>query len=292
MDKILDKKLHENGQIPFKKDGSHVSFLRGTYTIWLRQLLRLKSSPARLVSFLLMPVIWIAVFGKTFNNLLGNNPAFFGQSDYLTFFGPGILVMVILFTSTFGAVSMFYDKESGFMKIYLVTPIPRISIIVGYNLGTLSIATLQFVIMYVLELAIGVSLTLNPFKILVAWFVLTNLSALLVGFVTLIASKAPNVEVFQALIMPIVMPLQFASNIMYPIEIMPNWLQWFAKFNPLSYAVDATRGLLVDTSLMSSPFAIDLISNHLLGFDILVLVFLALLLNIAGNRAFIRGLSQ
>ncbi len=81
-----------------------------------------------------------------------------------------------------------------------------------------------------------------------------NLSVLLVGFVTLIASKAPNVEVFQPLIMSFVLPLQFASNITYPIEIMPNWLHWFVKFIPLSYAVAVPSGLLADAFLMSPVF--------------------------------------
>lgn len=271
---------------------ANVSFYRGAYTIWLRQLLRLRSSPARLISFLLMPIIWIAVFGKTFNNLLGSTPAFMGQYDYLTYFGPGILVMVILFTATFGAVSLFYDKESGFMKIYLVAPIPRISVIVGYNLGTLTIATLQFIIMYILELLIGVELSTNPLDILFAWFILMTLATFLIGFVTLIASKAPNVEVFQALIMPIVMPLQFASNIMYPIEIMPEWLQWVAKFNPLSYAVDAARGILISKTLQASPFDIQFIKDHIMGFDVIALIILAILFNFTGNKAFIKNLSS
>ncbi len=278
-----------------KKYGKY-SFIRGAYTIWLRQILRYKATPSRLVSMMLMPLLWIAVFGKTFNNLF-NNPgaaAMFGTTgiDYLTYFGPGILAMIILFTSTFGAVSMFYDKESGFMKIYLVAPIPRTAVITGYNLGTLTISTLQLIILYILELLLGADLSTNPLDILLAWFILMNLSALLMGFVTLIASKAPNVEVFQALIMPIVMPLQFASNIMYPYKVMPEWLQYFAKLNPISYAVDATRGVLIGTNFQESPFDVAWISNHLLLFDILVLIFLALFLNIIGNKAFIRNLSN
>lgn len=278
------------------EETSKTAFFRGAYTIWLRQILRYKASPARLISMLLMPLLWIAVFGKTFNNLF-NNPgaqAIFGTAgiDYLTYFGPGILAMIVLFTSTFGAVSMFYDKESGFMKIYLVAPIPRTAVITGYNLGTLTISTLQLIILYILELLIGADLSTNPLDILLAWFILMNLSALLMGFVTLVASKAPNVDVFQALIMPIVMPLQFASNIMYPYKIMPEWLQYFAKINPISYAVDAARGVLLGTQFQEAPFDVSWISNNLLLFDIIVLFVLAIVLNFVGNKAFIKNLSQ
>ena len=278
------------------EETSKTAFFRGAYTIWLRQILRYKASPSRLISMLLMPLLWIAVFGKTFNNLF-NNPgaqAIFGTTgvDYLTYFGPGILAMIVLFTSTFGAVSMFYDKESGFMKIYLVAPIPRTAVITGYNLGTLTISTLQLIILYILELLIGADLSTNPLDILLTWFILMNLSALLMGFVTLVASKAPNVEVFQALIMPIVMPLQFASNIMYPYKIMPEWLQYFAKINPISYAVDASRGVLLGSQFQEAPFNVSWISNNLLLFDIIVLFILAIVLNFIGNKAFIKNLSQ
>ncbi len=60
------------------------------------------------------------------------------------------------------------------------------------------------------------------------------------------------------------MPLFFGSNALYPVSVMPGWLQAISKVNPLSYQVDALRGLLLGTpSHLLSDFAVLLVAAAL-----------------------------
>ncbi|MGM0366508.1 MAG: ABC transporter permease [Actinomycetota bacterium] len=111
----------------------------GIYTIWLRDVKRYYRDKPRIIGSFAQPVLFLFVLGTG----LASSFAFFGSTrgeDYLNFMFPGIVGMTVLFTSFFGAMSIVWDREFGFLKEVLVSPVFRTSIVVGKILGGSTIA--------------------------------------------------------------------------------------------------------------------------------------------------------
>ena len=144
----------------------------------------------------------------------------------------------------------------GLLQKILVTPTPRIALVCGKMLSAGIRGLCQAVIVFLFALILQVSLNLNLWS-LIGVFVVTLLGAgFFTGLSMIIASVVKTRERFMGIGQVITLPLFFASNAIYPIEIMPSWLQIVARINPLSYLVEALRGLVVTGDL--SQFPLDL----------------------------------
>ena len=138
----------------------HPSFIKSTYTVYKRQLLRLVSSKMHIVFMLLMPILFLAVIGLAYKSFIpGGIPG--TNMDYLTFMTPGVLVMVRLFSGIFGGISLFYDRDSGYLKNYLIAPSPRTAIVTGYALGTGTRVVIQVAVLLGLGVLLGAKLYLT-----------------------------------------------------------------------------------------------------------------------------------
>jgi len=275
-------------------DESIMHYFHSVGVVYKRQLLRLWTSKSRLISMLIMPLMWLLIIGQSFNNLLGSAPAgafFPGGIDYITFMTPGILIMVTMFTSLFGVISLFYDRDSGYLKNYLIAPISNTAIIMGYALGIYTQVLLQVAIILVIGLAIGASLTLSLVNLLAIFLFPIASTFFLSGLAITLASRAPNVEVFQAMIMPISLPLMFLSPILYPTKNLPNYFEWIARINPLTFGVEGLRATLFGNSFASLPLInVDIFVNNIAIFNFLMLFVIGLFFLWIGSRAFLRSL--
>ena len=235
-----------------------MSEIRGVYTLWLREIKRFIRDRTRLVSMFVQPLLWLVIFGAGF----GVRFAIPGLSYQQVIF-PGIVAQTLLFTSMFMGISVIWDKEFGFMKEILVSPISRFSIFLGKMFGDSSSAFLQGIIVFFVGIALGISI--DPITFLLALPVMILITFGLVSIGLTIASFMGSLESFGAIQTFINLPLFFLSGALFPLKgpgiNLPSWLTAVATWNPLTYGVDALRSVILGsawTPLQIQPLWIDI----------------------------------
>ncbi len=211
-----------------------MSELRKIGALWYREVLRYWREKSRIVSSLILPVLWLLVFGSGMRNV--QLP---GVDNYQTFIFPGILGMTLLFTSVWSGVSIIWDREFGFLKEIMVAPVSRTAIVVGKALGSGTSALVQGFILLPLSMLIGIRLDPQSILLLIPIMILLAVGLVCVGL--LIASLMNSMEGFNFIMSLVIMPMFFTSGALFPISAAPGWLQVFSYFNPLTYGVDLLR---------------------------------------------------
>ncbi|WP_254206224.1 ABC transporter permease [Nocardia alni] len=214
-------------------------------TFVLIEVQKLRHDLTELLTRAVQPVLWMVIFGNTFSRIRAIPT---GHVPYLDFLAPGIIAQSALFISIFYGIHLIWDRDAGILNKLMVTPTPRSALITGkcFAAGARSVA--QVVIVLVLALVMGVHMTWNPLKLLGAVVVVvlgaSFFSCLSMTIAGVVAQRDRLMGIGQA----ITMPLFFASNALYPIALMPGWLRAISHINPLSYEVDALRGLLINSA--------------------------------------------
>lgn len=200
------------------------------------------------------PVLWLLIFGEVFNGIrAGLAPAGF---SYLQYIAPGVLAQSVLFISIFYGITVVWERDVGLLTKLMSTPSPRTSIIVGKALASGVRGIFQAVVIFALALVLSVNLVLSPQNI-IGTLIVTVLFAMCFSSLSMfIASILRTRERMMGIGQAITMPLFFASSAIYPISLMPQWLQYFALGNPLTYVVDALRALLLPNYVANLPLDI------------------------------------
>jgi ABC-2 type transport system permease protein len=229
-----------------------------TATFCLVELQKLSHDRTELLTRAVQPVLWLVIFGETFNRIHAIRT---GSTSYLDFLAPGIIAQSGLFVAIFYGIQIIWERDAGVLTKLLVTPTPRSALILGKSFSAGIRALAQVVVVLVLSVILGVSLTRNPLN-LVATFVIVMLGSAFFACLSMtIAGIVLKRDRLMGIGQMITMPLFFASNALYPISVMPPWLRALALVNPLSYEVDALRGLLIGTpSHLPLDFAVLLVS--------------------------------
>jgi ABC-2 type transport system permease protein len=215
--------------------------LRAVGIVWQRDMVRVMADPARLVSSLLQPLLFLFILGAGLTAAVRGGT---GGADFKTFLYPGVLITGILFTAVFSAISIVWDREFGFLREMQVAPISSSSIVVGKCLGGATIATVQSVLILALAGAVhvpyGFTLMLGLLGIVFAT------SFTMTAFGLVLAARVKSVQTLMPLVNMLLMPLTFMSGSLYPLGPQaPEWLDIVARYNPLSYAVTAARTIVV-----------------------------------------------
>ena len=188
------------------------------------------------------PILWLVIFGGVLGRLrvipTGNLP-------YIDFMTPGILAQSVLFISIFYGISVIWERDLGVLHKLLVSPTYRASLVLGKAVAASERALTQAGVVYLLALLLGVNLNWNPIAILTVVFIIILGSALFSTFSLIIACLVKTRERFMGMGQVLTNPLFFASNAIYPISLMPGWLQLISRINPLTYEVDALRSLMI-----------------------------------------------
>jgi ABC-2 type transport system permease protein len=211
-------------------------------TMCLVELQKLRHDRTELVTRAVQPALWLIVFGQVFTRIHAIPT---GSTPYLDFLAPGILAQSALFIAIFYGIQVIWERDAGVLSKLLVTPTPRVAMVAAKAFAAGIRAVAQAVVVLALALVLGVSLTANPLKWLGVVAVLMLGSAIFcclsIALAGLVLSRDRLMGIGQA----ITMPLFFASNALYPVALMPVWLQWVNHVNPLSYEVEALRGLMI-----------------------------------------------
>lgn len=256
--------------------------LRVVYTIWYRETRRFLRERGRIAGMVMQPLLYLLLVGNGIASAMTFRGAPAGAGvGYITFMYPGIIGMSVLFTSVFSAVSIIWDREFGFLREVLVAPAPRWAVALGKVLGIATVSTTQAAILLALAPLAHVPLTAGSVAALLLTCALIAVALGSLGIA--VASWMETMEGFQMIMNFLVMPMFFLSGAMFPLRGVPGWLGALMRVNPLTYGVDALRGIL----LGSTPAA-PLFVQFTLGLDLAVVAALALVLFLAGSWAFSR----
>jgi len=211
-------------------------------TFWIVELQKLSHDRTELFTRAVQPVLWLVIFGETFTKIHAIPT---GHVPYLDFLAPGIIAQSGLFVAIFYGIQIIWERDAGVLTKLLVTPTPRAALIIGKSFAAGIRALAQVVVVLVLSAILGVALTGNPLAILGAFVVVMLGSAFFACLSMTVAGIVLKRDRLMGIGQMITMPLFFASNALYPVRIMPGWLQALSRVNPLSYEVDALRHLLI-----------------------------------------------
>jgi len=229
-------------------------FITKTLVITELEARKLWHDPTELVTRAIQPALWLLIFGQVFTRVRAIPT---GNVSYLDFMAPGILAQSVLFIAIFYGIAIIWERDLGIVHKFLVSPTPRTALVLGKALSAGVRSLPQIIIIYMLELLLGVHLNPHPAAIL-GTVVMALLGAAFFSTLSLIiACLVKSRERFMGIGQVITMPLFFASNAIYPIAMMPGWLQIISRVNPLTYEVEALRALMLQGGASAYGLAVD-----------------------------------
>jgi len=221
------------------------------------ELRKIRHDRTELYTRAIQPALWLLIYGEVFTKIRAIPTP--GGIPYLAYLAPGILAQSALFIAIFYGIQIIWERDAGVLTKLMVTPTPRAALITGKAFAAGVRSVVQATVVVILSAILGVTLTDNPLKLVGAGLVVALGSAFFSCLSMTIAGLALSRDRLMGIGQAITMPLFFSSSALYPEKIMPGWLQAISRCNPLSYQVDALRGLLIGTPA------------HL-GLDLIVLV--------------------
>jgi ABC-2 type transport system permease protein len=219
------------------------------------ELRKLRHDPWELLTRAIQPILWLTLFGQVMAHVRGM--AMEGVR-YLDFLAPGILAQSVLFVAIFYGISVIWERDLGVLHRYMVSPAPRSALVIGKALSSGVRGLSQALVIYLCAALLEVELSARPSDVLLAALLVCLASALFSTFSLIVATIVRTRERFMGIGQVLTMPIFFASNAIYPIELMPRWLQVVAYVNPLSYAVDGLRSVMLRGSRSSFGLALDI----------------------------------
>ncbi len=250
-------------------------FIRKTLVIAELEARKIRHDPTDLLTRAVQPALWLLVFGQVFTQIRAIPT---GNLRYIDFMAPGILAQSVLFIAIFSGITIIWERDLGIIHKFLASPTPRAALVLGKALSAGVRGLSQMLIIYLLALLLGVQLSWNPL------FLIGTLVAVLLGaslfstFSLIIACMVKTRERFMGIGQVLTMPLFFASNAIYPVAIMPLWLQIIARLNPLSYQVDLLRALMLGQANAGD-----------VAVDFLILIAVTAVLIVIGARVYPRA---
>ncbi|MBD2561513.1 MULTISPECIES: ABC transporter permease [Nostoc] len=204
---------------------------------------KLRHDPTDLIVRAVQPSLWLLIFGQVFTKIRAIPT---GDLPYLDFMAAGILAQSVLFVAIFtGGMTLIWERDLGVVHKFLASPTPRVAMVLGKSLACGVRCLSQVFVIYGLALVLGVKLNLHPLAFLQVLLVVMLGAGCFCTFSLIIGCLVKTRERMTGIGQLLTMPLFFASNAIYPISMMPDWLKFLSRINPLTYEVDALRGTML-----------------------------------------------
>jgi len=262
------------------------TYIRQTYALTGRELKHWYRSKMQIAMALIMPLIWLGLFGSAMSGFIDTNTS---DLDYFSYLAMGMVIITALSTSMNAGMSVIWDRRFGFLSKLKAAPIPRGVIPLAKVLATTVKATIQSMLILVIGLLLGLDLV-DGFGIVQILIIVVAVITVALTFSSIFVAMGlvvKNQEVLMGVNMVLNLPLMFASGAMFPTSTFPDWLKAIANVNPLTYAADAIRreSLNVSSSMLS-------ISDVSLAGDMMVLMIAAVVVTSLGMFFARRGLKE
>ena len=216
---------------------------------------KIRHDPLELAMRGIQPALWLLLFGEVMARVRGIEAE---TSSYLDYLAPGILAQSVLFGAIFYGIATIWERDLGILHRYLVSPAPRSALVAGKAMSAAIRGLAQGVIIYLLALVVGIDVDLAPLHVLGAATFIALGAGLVASLSVILACLVRTRERFMGMGQVITMPIFFASNAIYPIDLMPDWLRVVSLLNPLTYIVDALRALMLRGLTPTYGYPLDL----------------------------------
>jgi ABC-2 type transport system permease protein len=237
---------------------------------------KLRHDPTDLVVRAVQPSLWLLIFGQVFSRIR-EIPT--GSLPYLDFMAAGILAQSVLNVAIFtGGMTLIWERDLGIVQKFLASPTPRIAMVLGKALACGVRCLSQVAVIYVLAFFLGVKLNFHPLAFLQVLLLVMLGAGCFCIFSLIVGCLAKTRERMTGIGQMLTMPLFFASNAIYPISMMPDWLKFISHLNPLTYQVDGLRSAMLLNG--SSVYGI--------GWDFVILLLTLIGLAIISGRLYPR----
>lgn len=229
---------------------------------------KLRHDPSELLTRMIQPAIWLLIFGQA---MAKTKAIPTGSLSYLDYIAPGILAQSILFISIFFGIALIWERDMGVLHKILVTPAPRSILVIGRAIAGGIRSLSQILIVYFLSFLLDIHLRWDLLAFIGVLATVMLGGALFSTFSLIIATIVKKRERFMGIGQVLTMPLFFASSALYPIDMMPKWLQIISILNPLTYQVDALRNFMITNEATSFGLFVDF-SVGVFAFAVLVMI--------------------
>ncbi len=216
-------------------------FFLSACTLWQREIVRFLRQRSRVIGAFGQPILFWVLLGSGFGDSL-RLPGTTEGGDYLEYFYPGILAMIILFTAIFSTIAIIEDRKEHFLQAVLVAPVPRPAIVLGQALGGTTLALMQGVLLLAAAPLAGIPLTVQG--ALAAVGVMALLAFALTSLGLVLAWRLDSTQGFHAIMNMLLIPLWLLSGAVFPASGAHPLLGGLMAINPVAYGVAALRRCL------------------------------------------------
>jgi ABC-2 type transport system permease protein len=207
---------------------------------WWIELLRERLN---LVLSIAQPAIWLVFFGAGVERAI--DAEVIGTDDYVGFMLAGIITFTIVGNGVSGAMPLLWDKETGYLDRLMSMPIARSTVIVSRFVFQVAQQSAQILLVVLVALLLGVRIAAGPLGLLVILVAAALLTMSVTAAFSALAYAVPQHGTFFAIAGFVTLPLLFMSNAFVPLDAMPGWMAVVARLNPLTYAIEAMRTLVI-----------------------------------------------
>jgi ABC-2 type transport system permease protein len=208
---------------------------------WWIELLRERLN---LASSLVQPAIWLVFFGAGVGRAIDADVI--GTGDYTGFMLAGIITFTIVGNGVAGAMPLLWDKETGYLDRLMSMPIARSSVIVSRFVFQVAQQTAQILLVVIVAFVLGVRIATGPLGLVMILLTAALLTMSVTAAFSALAYAVPQHGTFFAVAGFVTLPLLFMSNAFVPLDVMPGWMEVVARLNPLTYAIETMRTLVLD----------------------------------------------
>ncbi|WP_052447412.1 ABC transporter permease [Clostridium polynesiense] len=228
--------------------------MEAIFAIWYRDIIKFLRDKAQLIGSLALPLLLLMVFGSGMGGAIksmmsgANTAGAIKNFDFVQFMFPGIIAMTVFNTAVISALSVVQDREFGYLREMLVSPVSRTSIALGKVLGGSTIALIQGLLILLFIPLAGVKLTLPIIiKLIPAMFIVAFTVS---GLGLFVASFIKTSQGFHVAIQLLIFPMLFLSGALFPLNGIPSWMNFLIKINPMTYAVDMFKKIILQAETM------------------------------------------
>lgn len=232
-------------------------------TLCWREIIRFVRQRSRLTGAFAQPLVFWLLLGGGLNASF-HAPGTAGDASYMSYFYPGVIVLVLLFTAIFATIAVVEDRQAGFLQGVLVAPVSRASIVLGQSLGCTVLAVVQGAIFLLFAPLVGIRLGLGAIAAVLGVQFLIAFGLANLGLI--IAWRMDSTQGFHAIMNLVLLPLWLLSGAFFPANGASIFLRWAMPLDPLTYGMAALRRCLY----LGNPAAVEQVPPLLLSVLVMV----------------------